>query len=1234
MRKSLYLDIDLSLETRYIKEFVVKKQDSVNLCITLKNENIPVILEGQVPRLYIRKQDGTVVVQGGTEELGDGSIVLTGNTAIIKLKNSAINSVGLCYGELELEDAEGTTITQSFLFEVVDRLADTDTPIKAVNDIYLLGEVEKFIIQAKKDMEEIKSNITIFKGDMNKAIEEFNKKVEDTVLRISTAENSAIESINNNTISSLEQIASTTQQSVEEVNKTKEESLTTLYDTKEAYKVELGEKTVEGLRNLSSMTQFYINNIETVQKDFEVKIGEADVLKTELEKLRLLAEQTKTGLNEKTVEGKQTLELLDAIITSAKATQLLLEEENRKALTNSNELKLLNPEADLNIEELKKLIAEARDIAIPALKAYIKEHKPAEDLTEVNAQLEELYNAVAELDIRFNNYYTKEEVDGKFEELKTIGEIGSEGPPACYLIAPDSPFGDNTKCIIRYQDPKTYMYYIAYISNSASASFPYAQKSGTACYLYFSNSQESTHMVVYGYTTEWKTLNVYRYITAPTILSSSLDIPYRASSAEYEGLIYFKAKELNFDIVNDYNVAIIDKYYTIKQLEMIDNAPHEEIEGYLINDFATNKIIQTVFDIKNKATYIREKNDDTGWTEWTVLGGDIDLSNYYNKTEVDEKISNIDLTLYAKKDEVETSLLNKVDKVEGKDLSKNDFTDELKEKLEKVETIKGIIGAGEKIATPPIGMYDNIPEPPEKAGAEYIGKAMYKSGDYYYLIYMYNTEKYNPYLYIDATISTIYTIKASYLATTYNTLVGYRRTSINEEWSSTSFGNFYPEYKTTGIYYLDMPIYSNIDKTGIYRHPTTDTTISNLDLITEPGDYLLNATISNYSNIQNIPPVKLKTDLETILKCYKKDYDVYQELVIEGITYTRKVGDIWIYNNHNDCVKKEIIAEIKNEEITAFSVLPDIYSTCPKPNISCDIVGEIAFKRNDDLYAMWYVTSNINNPMFFNYNDKNIGFTGSYQYLVKYNYQNGVWTEDTGTTIYTTITAGKYEIYKNTLPICLGKGTSTYDKNTILKEATTDEEEKILNSFNLAIDIGTYKVEITEAGGVEFSPIDTAFTGILEVEKADNYIKQVLTTIETGTKAYRTFNGTAWSNWNFEAKVEYGEHIMEATALLNETQEGEIFDIMPLGTFKDTDKYYVRISPKQKFTKVTGVTVHSDLADLIIGFELAINVVLINNSNDFFIFIKNNFKDPGGYEAYTGLTKLIGRPLKYSIIGY
>lgn len=78
-----------------------------------------------------------------------------------------------------------------------------------------------------------------------------------------------------------------------------------------------------------------------------------------------------------------------------------------------------------------------------------------------------------------------------------------------------------------------------------------------------------------------------------------------------------------------------------------------------------------VYNITNAdASHGIDAGDNVAWTgtAWDKLGGDVDLSDYYNKSAAD------------------TLLAGKVDKVNGKGLSTNDYTDAEKTKLSGIET--------------------------------------------------------------------------------------------------------------------------------------------------------------------------------------------------------------------------------------------------------------------------------------------------------------------------------------------------------------------------------------------------------------------------------------------------------------------------------------------------------------------------------------------------------------------
>ena len=119
----------------------------------------------------------------------------------------------------------------------------------------------------------------------------------------------------------------------------------------------------------------------------------------------------------------------------------------------------------------------------------------------------------------------------------------------------------------------------------------------------------------------------------------------------------------------------------------------------------------TVYVKENKTKYVLEGGIDNANWKVDSSGGDVDLSdyykktetynkaevdtkiaeipsadltNYYNKTEVDNKIADIpetDLSNYYNKTQVDTIALDKVDKVVGKQLSTEDYTTVEKTKL-------------------------------------------------------------------------------------------------------------------------------------------------------------------------------------------------------------------------------------------------------------------------------------------------------------------------------------------------------------------------------------------------------------------------------------------------------------------------------------------------------------------------------------------------------------------------
>ena len=583
----------------------------------------------------------------------------------------------------------------------------------------------------------------------------------------------------------------------------------------------------------------------------------------------------------------------------------------------------------------------------------------------------------------------------------------------------------------------------------------------------------------------------------------------------------------------------------------------------------------------------------TSWSEWKTQGSDIDLSNFYTKNEVDEKI--------------------------------NGFV--------------GKIGVSEKYATPPNGLMEKLPTHTEDPNSEYMGKIVYaetsSSTPYYYVIYFYKNANYEPYMYNRKYTSNNITenmINVVKVGSSYNTGQAYRRSINGTSWSETSVVNIYPDKKNTIIYYCDIPIYEDENKTTIFKNAAGGEYINDFNLANKEGKYLVNISFNDYKDIYNAPEIKTSKDIDTILKVYKTDTGIIQELTIEGITYIRAIGKDWVGTDTSNLLTKDIIGKIKGVSVEAYS--DDIYSTCPTFDYHYSNIGVVDFKIASAYYRVYIIRPDRDMAyMFDNGTTTYFGFTvpGS-SYIKKYKYSNGVWSEDTSSSIYCSGQSSTFELFYNSVSVCQGLSSNTYDKTTIIKEAMTGEEEVFISDFNEATNHGNYSISIEEGETVSNSPLDVAFSGTLRVDVIGDKITQTLTDTDYNSEFRRVYNGS-WSEWEPVMKVEYGEHTIEDTGSATIEEVAETLQIEK-GLITAQNAYYVRISPTKKFRKVVGVSLSTDFASTIIASELHLNTVMINDSQDFYIFAKNKYIADSGYESYAGLEMLKGRKIKYSIIGY
>ena len=152
MRKIHRLDLDFAKDIRTQRKITFKEQDSITLYMSIYNDGVPVILDNQTPRLFIKKSDGTILYQ--TEVLS-----IQNNVVAFDVHRQATTCPGLCYAEVEFIEDEELITTRSFVYIVEPKVGSIENAIASVDEAYFLKIVEDFIAQAKLDIAEFRDAV-------------------------------------------------------------------------------------------------------------------------------------------------------------------------------------------------------------------------------------------------------------------------------------------------------------------------------------------------------------------------------------------------------------------------------------------------------------------------------------------------------------------------------------------------------------------------------------------------------------------------------------------------------------------------------------------------------------------------------------------------------------------------------------------------------------------------------------------------------------------------------------------------------------------------------------------------------------------------------------------------------------------------------------------------------------------------------------------------------------------
>ena len=645
------------------------------------------------------------------------------------------------------------------------------------------------------------------------------------------------------------------------------------------------------------------------------------------------------------------------------------------------------------------------------------------------------------------------------------------------------------------------------------------------------------------------------------------------------------------DLANDYTDKAIAN---IPEVDLSDYSTKAEVDTK-INE-AKAELEQAIEDIEipsieglaNKE-YVDNKVTESHSSLVIQMQNNLDLANRYTDSAIEdiqipsidglasedfvrEQIENIefpetDLSDYPTKDEVTTEIGNV-----------KDYVDEAIDSIGSGggDGFKGAIGVATKYAKLPQMIEDAIPEPPVVSGSEYIGKMIYKyeyssNSTRYKVLYFYNnpSKDYYPYLYVNMGTGDI-AITGYNTGSTYKTMKGYyceAKATTPTFTVDDSFSLIYVERHATVIYYSDLPVYTDVSKTEIYRNASNGEFIGNFNFANEQGKYSVSVTKSEFLQLQNAPKATITKDrVDTVLHCYKKEGVIFQEIVIEGVTYTRKNGEQWIGLDTTDFIKKDAINDIKGiATVATTSEIDDIYATCPVLDTHLDITGILDFKSDSNKYYRFCAYKSTGNEMFYQYVNGSttyVGYTATRYFFIKYVYTSGAWSIDTSTNQYINARTAHFEVYQNTLPICASTGyaPNTANKDNIIKEATTGDKAPI-SDFNMATSYGTYNVSANAGTSILNAPDTDLSFAILTVKTANNVVYHKLETA-SGLTFKRTFKDDIWSEW-----MDMTPTVCEGGGIIGGGTEGNA------DTAKDfvlTPSYYVgKISNKSISSKIS-----------------------------------------------------------------
>lgn len=359
MQKPISIQLD-TITKRTVTDYSnIRKGDTLLLSVAFYQNSVILNVAGQAIKLILRKSDGYSI---------EKTVIGTGSISTIELDEQATLALGIVKGEIHLTDAEGTSISNWFTYEVRESLAD-DIITKSTDDIETLEAMQKIIIKYAELSEAISGTLDPINSlneikeyiDNNlPSLKSENDSAEANISNETNANNEATKNIAdlikiNNTSSALKAGLETDISAGDVLKTTLEEDIaagTVLKNTLEndvsagaLLKNDL-EADISAGNTLKSALEISETSADALKKTLDTSKSNADASKTALDLSKSSADNSKTALDKSIDLANSSKTALDISKTAADNSKIALDLSKTNADSSKTALDLSKTAAD------------------------------------------------------------------------------------------------------------------------------------------------------------------------------------------------------------------------------------------------------------------------------------------------------------------------------------------------------------------------------------------------------------------------------------------------------------------------------------------------------------------------------------------------------------------------------------------------------------------------------------------------------------------------------------------------------------------------------------------------------------------------------------------------------------------------------------------------------------------------------------------------------------------------